>query len=146
MTSAAKNRQFFLASRPKAMIEEGTFGYREADVPSPGPGEFLVRSLYLSLDPAMRGWMRSTATYIDPVNIGDVMRGVTKRASMTGFVVLDYVDRFLQGAMELAQWVMQGKLKYREHIVDGLENAPRALGMLFDGSNQGKLIVKIADA
>jgi hypothetical protein len=333
-----KNRQWFLASRPSGMFEDDTFAYREVGVPSIGPGEFLVRNLYLSLDPAMRGWIRDTASYIEPVQIGDVMRGATvgvvvesqhpnfqagdhvlglhgwqdycvvgdkgisrklpqlplpltsflsvlgvtgltayfglldigkpapgqtvlvstaagavgsivgqiaklkgcravgiagsddkcdwitgelgydaainykrqdvgqaiqeacpngvdvyfdnvggeqldaalahinrgarvvicgaisvynvedrpagprnylallsQRASMTGFVLLDYVDRFMEGAMELAQWVMQGKVKYREHIVNGLENAPSALRMLFDGTNRGKLMVKIAD-
>ncbi len=68
-----------------------------------------------------------------------------RSARMQGFIVIDYADRFMEGVMQLAQWVMQGQLKHREHVVDGLENAPRAIHMLFDGSNRGKLMVKIAD-
>lgn len=69
-----------------------------------------------------------------------------KSARMQGFVILDYVDRFMEGGMQLGQWVMEGKIKHREHVVDGLEQAPSALNMLFDGTNIGKLVVKIADA
>jgi hypothetical protein len=45
--------------------------------------------------------------------------------------------------MQLAQWVVEGKLKHRETIVDGLENAPVAVNKLFDGGNIGKLVVKL---
>ena len=47
--------------------------------------------------------------------------------------------------MQLGQWIVQGKLKHRETIVEGLEAAPDALNKLFDGDNFGKLIVKVAD-
>lgn len=45
---------------------------------------------------------------------------------------------------ELISWVSSGKLKYQEHIVEGLENAPEALQLLFNGGNKGKLMVAIA--
>ena len=45
----------------------------------------------------------------------------------------------------MAAWVKAGKIKFREHIIDGLENAPAAFRMLFDGTNTGKLMVRIAD-
>jgi hypothetical protein len=48
--------------------------------------------------------------------------------------------------MQLAQWMMEGKLKARETVVQGLERAPESLNLLFDGGNTGKLVVKIADA
>jgi NADPH-dependent curcumin reductase CurA len=67
-----------------------------------------------------------------------------KRARMEGFILFDYAPRFMEGVMQLGHWVLEGKLKYREDIVEGLENAPRALRKLFDGTNQGKLIVQIA--
>lgn len=70
---------------------------------------------------------------------------LTKRSKMQGFVVIDYMDRFSEGIMALGQWVGEGKLKHREDIVEGLENAPKAIHKLFDGTNQGKLIVKIAE-
>ena len=57
------------------MPEEANFQLVETDIPSPGPGEVLVRTLYLSVDPYMRGRMRDTASYAPPVEIGQVMVG-----------------------------------------------------------------------
>ena len=65
---------------------------------------------------------------------------------MTGFVVGDYAARWGEGLRDLAAWMREGKLKSREHIVEGLENFPSALLMLFSGENHGKLILKVADA
>jgi NADPH-dependent curcumin reductase CurA len=69
------NRQILLASRPAGMITESNFARREVPVPEPGPGEFLVRNIYLSLDPTMRGWMNERETYMPAIKIGEVMRG-----------------------------------------------------------------------
>ncbi len=68
------NRQWRLASRPKAMVEVSNFEYHEAPIPQPREGQALVRNLYLSFDPAMRAWLWDRETYIAPVKIGDVMR------------------------------------------------------------------------
>jgi NADPH:quinone reductase len=69
---------------------------------------------------------------------------IEKRAKVQGFLVLDYAARYKEGAAQLAEWVRSGKLRYRETIVQGLENAPRAfLGML-QGQNIGKQIVQVA--
>ncbi|MFX0085926.1 MAG: zinc-binding dehydrogenase, partial [Candidatus Hodarchaeota archaeon] len=70
---------------------------------------------------------------------------ITKRALVQGFIVTDYFDRQTEALKDLMRWYDDGKLKYREHIVDGLENAPTAINMLFDGSNKGKLIIKISE-
>jgi hypothetical protein len=333
------NRQWLLASRPEGMVSPDNFELRESDAPEPGEGEFLVRNLYLSLDPAMRGWISERRSYVPPVEIGEVMRGgcvgrveesrhpdyeagdlvfgffgwqdyavsdgdgamtVTKvppgvsptmplsvlgvtsitaywglkeigkpqpgetvvvsgaagatgsvvgqlakiqgaraigiaggpekcrlvtqeygfdeaidykaqdvaaelrelcpdgldvywdnvggeileaalenlalrarvvicgaisiynaespppgprnyinllvrRARMEGFIVFDYFDRTQEAMAELVPWVMEGKIRYREDIRDGLEIAPAALVDLYTGGNQGKLLVKIAD-
>ena len=69
------NRQWLLKDRPSGMVEPSNFEWSEVDVPAPDDGEFLVRNLYLSLDPAMRTWMTAMRSYIPPVEIGDVMRG-----------------------------------------------------------------------
>jgi NADPH-dependent curcumin reductase CurA len=69
------NRRWLLKSRPSGMVEPSHFEWSESEVPQPGDGEFLVRNLYLSLDPAMRTWMTAMRSYIPPVEIGDVMRG-----------------------------------------------------------------------
>jgi len=76
-----------------------------------------------------------------PANYGAILM---KRAMVKGFIILDYQARYGEAIAALAGWHAQGKLKYRVDVVQGLESAPRALSKLFDGSNQGKLIVRIA--
>ncbi len=71
---------------------------------------------------------------------------LVNHGTMTGFVVGDYAPRWGEGLQEMAAWVREGKLKSREHIVEGLEKFPDALLMLFSGENYGKLILKVADA
>ena len=68
---------------------------------------------------------------------------LVNRARMEGFVVMDYAPRFAEAGLELAGWLAQGKLKSREHIVEGLETFPEALLKLFNGENFGKLVLKI---
>ena len=70
-----KNRQILLAARPVGMIKETDFTRREVPVPKPQAGEYLVRNIYLSLDPTIRGWMNATDTYLPAIKIGHVMRG-----------------------------------------------------------------------
>jgi NADPH-dependent curcumin reductase CurA len=331
------NRQWRLAARPVGLVKESDFEWREETVPTPGESELLVHNLYLSLDPTNRGWMNETATYLRPVAIGEVMRGITlgvveqsrhaqfpegalvqgtlgwqdyalsngtgltllpndpsiplsaylglygiigptayfglldigkpragetlvvsaaagavgslvgqigkikgcrvvgiagseekcrwikdelgfdaainyktepvratlkrrcpdgidvhfenvggeildaalslinlharivlcglisqynatrpvpgpyyfgnvltRRARIEGFIILDYMHRAQEAVRELSQWHAEGRLRYRVEVVEGLENAPRTLNKLFDGSNQGKLIVKVS--
>jgi NADPH-dependent curcumin reductase CurA len=76
MTSIT-NHQFKLAKRPVGMVQRSDFDYTESAVPVPGDGEVLVKILYISLDPAMRGWMNEGKSYIPPVGIGEVMRAGT---------------------------------------------------------------------
>jgi NADPH-dependent curcumin reductase CurA len=70
---------------------------------------------------------------------------VTQRGRMEGFILIDYQDRFLEGILQLGQWVEEGRIKYAEEIVDGLEHAPSAMRKLFTGENTGKLIVKVSE-
>jgi NADPH-dependent curcumin reductase CurA len=66
------------------------------------------------------------------------------RASMTGMLVFDYQDRYPQAMAELAQWLRDGQLVSREHIVHGsISDFPDVLMMLFAGGNTGKLILAI---
>src|SRR6267142_6354958 len=64
---------------------------------------------------------------------------------MQGFIITDYAPRFSEGATQLAQWLVDGKLKYAETIVEGFENTPQAFIGLFTGDNLGKQIVKVAE-
>lgn len=70
------NRQWLLAARPEGMVEPSHFELRESPVPEIAEGECLVRNLYLSLDPAMRTWMTAARSYVPPVELGEVMRGM----------------------------------------------------------------------
>ena len=331
----ATNRKFTLAARPVGMIKPSDFSFSETPVSEPADGQLLIKTLYISLDPAMRGWLNDAKSYIPPVQIGEVMRagalgevlaskhpkfqvgdtvvgvtgvqshaisdgkGLTKidpklaplpkylgvlgmpgmtayfglldvgqpkagetvvvsgaagavgqivgqiakingckvvgiaggkdkcdfvvkelgfdscidyksedvkkalrtaapdgvdvyfdnvggdildavltqirmkarivicgaisqynnttpvkgpanylsllvnRARMEGLVVFDYAKRYMEAAMQMGQWMAQGKLKSREHIVEGIEKFPQTLNMLFSGENTGKLIIKV---
>jgi len=74
----------------------------------------------------------------------NVINLIPQRGRMQGFILLDYRDRFLEAIPQLVQWVQEGRIRYAEDVVDGLENAPSAFRKLFTGANTGKLIVKVA--
>lgn len=67
------NRRVVLASRPNGAPTTDNFRLETTDIPSPAEGEVLLRSVYLSLDPYMRGRMSDAKSYADPVAIGDTM-------------------------------------------------------------------------
>jgi hypothetical protein len=69
------NHQVRLAARPVGLPKPGDWQYTEEPIPEPGDGEVLVKIRYIGLEPAMRGWMNDSRSYIPPVQIGDVMRG-----------------------------------------------------------------------
>jgi hypothetical protein len=69
---------------------------------------------------------------------------LTKRLTLRGFLVSDYGDQEPAFLREMSQWVREGKIKYREDVVDGLEAAPEALIGLLRGKNFGKLLVRVA--
>lgn len=71
------NRQWVLRKRPVGDIKPGDLDLVETPIPVPGPGQILVRTLYLSLDPTNRIWMSDMEQYMPPVQIGEVMRGGT---------------------------------------------------------------------
>jgi NADPH-dependent curcumin reductase CurA len=75
MIMATKNRQILLASRPSGEPTLDNFRLVESEIPRPGPGQMLLRSIYLSLDPYMRGRMNAARSYAPPVEIGQVMEG-----------------------------------------------------------------------
>src|SRR3989338_4925724 len=89
-------RQFLLAQRPVGLPSRETFSYVETSRGEPGPGQILVRNQYLSLDPAMRGWMNDARSYIPPVGLGEVMRalgvGEVIASQHPDFAVGDHVN------------------------------------------------------
>ncbi len=81
-----------------------------------------------------RGALKGPANYVNLIRV---------RGRMEGFLILDYFDRLPEAQAEMAGWLSEGKLRSAEHVVEGLENAPDALNLLFTGGNVGKVIVKV---
>jgi NADPH-dependent curcumin reductase len=125
----AVNHQFRLAARPVGLPKPSDWQYTEEPVPEPGDGEVLVKILYISLDPAMRGWMNDGRSYIAPVGIGDVMRalaaGEVVASNHPGLEPGDYVTGLL-GVQEYA--VANGHAVMKVDL--GLAPLPVHLGTL----------------
>lgn len=103
------NRQWLLAARPHGLVKESDFEYRESPIPEIADDEVLVRNLYLSFDPAMRGWMQDRKSYLPPVAIGEPMR-----ASCVGQVIESRHPRFTPGDL------VQGVLGWQDYAAASL--------------------------
>ncbi|MGA2453485.1 MAG: NADP-dependent oxidoreductase [Solirubrobacteraceae bacterium] len=123
------NHQVRLAARPVGLPKSSDWNMTEESVPTPGAGEFVVAISYVSLDPAMRGWMNAGASYIEPVEIGDVMRagavGRVVASEHPGFAVGEHVYGAF-GAQEYALSDGNGVMK----IDPTLAPLPTYLGTL----------------
>jgi NADPH-dependent curcumin reductase CurA len=71
---------------------------------------------------------------------------LSKQSRAEGFIITQFMNRFPEGIAQMAQWLKEGKLKHREQIVEGFENAPRALIGVLSGDNTGKMLVKFSEA
>ncbi len=93
--TTTKNRQILLASRPHGGPVSENFKLVEMTVPQAGPGQMLLHTIYLSLDPYMRGRMDAAASYAEPVKIGEVMEGggvcAVVESNLQGYVAGDIV-------------------------------------------------------
>lgn len=118
MSSTALNRCFRLRRRPTGRVTEADLEYLEEPIPAIGPGQALVRTLYLSVDPTNRIWMSEMRSYIDPVAIGAVMRGIG-----IGQVVASERDDFAVGA------IVTGLTGYQAYTVidDATDEMPYAV-------------------
>ena len=67
---------------------------------------------------------------------------LVKQVRVEGFIVMRFAPRFREGVVQMAQWVQQGKVKYREDVMNGFENMPKAFIALLNGKNTGKMLVK----
>lgn len=86
------------------------------------------------------------ATQPPPPLPATLMRSVlSKSLTIRGFIVYEFWDKFNQFFVEVNRWIRDGKIRYREDIVDGFENTPRAFAGMLRGENFGKLIIRIAD-
>ena len=87
-----------------------------------------------------------TALPAGPDRLGVLLRTIlTKRMKMQGFIIFDdYGHRYGEFFQQMSAWLAAGKIKFREDMVDGLENAPQAFMGLLEGRNFGKLVVRVA--
>ena len=81
-----------------------------------------------------------------PPGPSNYLQLLAKSARMEGFTTLDFAARYDEAREALARWIREGKIHYRDDIVEGLEEAPAHLLRLFSGEHRGKLLVKLADA
>jgi NADPH-dependent curcumin reductase len=84
--------------------------------------------------------------YNDMQNVSgpkNYMKLVVARGEMKGIIVFDFLDRYPEAIADISKWILDGKITSKEHIIEGIENFPMALEMLFEGKNFGKLLVKI---
>src|SRR5256885_14113426 len=100
-----ENRRVVLASRPTGSVTEGNFQLEKLPIPKPAEGEVLVRNLWLSLDPYMRGRMSDGKSYVKGVDIGEVMVGQT-----VGEVIDSRNEKLKKGDKVLTQlgWQLYG--------------------------------------
>ena len=76
-----------------------------------------------------------------PLVMHDIL---VKRLTFRGFIVMDYASQFPDFLADVSGWLREGRIKYREDITDGLENAPRELIGLLKGENFGKKIIRVS--
>jgi NADPH-dependent curcumin reductase CurA len=74
----------------------------------------------------------------------DFARVLMRRLTIRGFIVIDHLQRAREAFADLNQWVADGQVKWKDHIVDGLENAPEAVQRLFTGDHDGKLLLRLS--
>lgn len=156
--ATALNRRIVLKRRPVGAPRPDDFELVETELPRPGQGEILCRTIYLSLDPDMRGRIRGVRSYAKGVDPGELMVGGTVGEVVDsrhpglagGDLVAGYDGWQTHGVStgaggDVTGWVGEGRLRYREVVVAGLENAPAAFIGLLEGRNFGKLLVKVGE-
>ena len=119
-SAMTSNTSVRLARRPAGMPVADDWLVEAAPVPDPGPGQFVVKTQLISLDPAMRGWLDDRPSYLPPVGIGDVMRAMT-----VGEVVASEHPRFVAGSMVLGTFGVQ---EYALSDGDGVTMVDSRLG------------------
>ena len=131
MSELSINRQIILASRPKGMPELSDFSLKEAPIPQPKDDEVLVKSLYLSVDPYMRGRMNDRASYVPPFELNRPLNG-----DVVGRVIKSKRSNFKAGDFVLGhlEWADYSVAKGSElHKIDAhlapIESALGILGM-----------------
>jgi NADPH-dependent curcumin reductase CurA len=81
----------------------------------------------------------------NPIGPGDYVQLLSQSCLMQGFTMRDYMHRSKEAFVDLLTWEHEGKIQFREHIVQGIEMFPEAVQMVYQGKNHGKLIIKLVD-
>ena len=81
----------------------------------------------------------------NPIGPGNYVQLLTQSCLMQGFTMRDYMHRSKEAFVDLLTWEHEGKIQFREHIVQGIEMFPEAVQMVYQGKNHGKLIIKLVD-
>jgi NADPH-dependent curcumin reductase CurA len=124
-----QNRQFKLVARPQGLPKRTDFEFATPEVGQPGPGEVLVEVQFLSLDPAMRGWMREGKSYLPPVGLGEVMRaGGLGKVVQSNDPALQ-VNDIVSGMTGIQAYAMASAKSFSK-IDERLAPLPRFLGAL----------------
>ena len=123
------NRRLVLARRPRGIVSPEDVALSEEPVPSPGPGEALVRVRWLSIDPTIRGWMNDAPGYLPPIGLGEVIRSLG-----LGEVVVSRTDRYAVGDLVVGMtgwqdYVLAHSSRAMQVVPPGIE-AVAALGVL----------------
>ncbi|MDD5564221.1 MAG: NADP-dependent oxidoreductase [Thermoanaerobaculaceae bacterium] len=126
---AKVNRQITLAARPVGFPKVSDFHLVYSPVPSPGEGEVLVRSVYLSLDPYMRGRMNAAESYARPVAIGEVMTGGAVASVVESRHADFFAGDFVEGMLGWQEYAIAHGRELRK-IDPGLAPVSTALGVL----------------
>jgi len=125
------NREIRLKSRPTGMPTAENFQVAETPIPQPGPGQFLVRNVFMSVDPYMRGRMMDRESYVPPFQVGQVLDGGSVgrvvASNHDGFQAGDYVCGFASGGWR-EYWVSDGAMMQK--IDPGLAPIQAYLGAL----------------
>lgn len=139
------NQSVVLKRRPSGEPTPADFELVEAPAPTPGDGEILCRTRLVSpfaRIPICGIISQYNATEMPPgPNWAPVL---VNRLLVQGFIISDHVNRIGDFIVEVGGWVREGKIRYREEIVEGLVRAPEAFIGLLRGSNTGKMLVKVA--
>jgi hypothetical protein len=87
-----------------------------------------------------------TALSHEPDRLPRIMRAIlTRRLKIQGIIVFDYSHRESEFLADVGRWIRNGELRYREDIVDGIDNAVSAFQGLFTGNNFGKLLIRVSE-
>ena len=104
------NHKFTLASRPVGMPKRTDWNYEQETVRELHEGELLIRVLFVSLDPAMRGWMNQSRSYVPPVGIGEVMRALALGQVVVSKNPLFAVGKYVSGTFGVQEYfISEGK-------------------------------------